>query len=239
MRKSGAVIGLTISLVLFVISCKHEIPDQTGTGGGNNGNNPPPTVNCSPDTAYFQQQVLPIFISNCSVSGCHDNITRQDGVVLTSYNSIMSTGDIRPGNPGNSEVYEKITEHDNDDRMPPPPRNRLTQQQIDLIRTWIVQGAKNNSCISSSCDTANVTYSGAIRNIISNKCQGCHSGANPSGGFDYSTYNGVKARVDDGKLWGAVNHVQGFSPMPKNGSKLSDCELGQIKKWIDAGAPNN
>ena len=93
--------------------------------------------------------------------------------------------------------------------------------------------------MSSSCDTGNVTYSGAIRNIISNKCQGCHSGANASGGFDYSTYNGVKANADDGKLWGAVNHVQGYSAMPKNGSKLSDCELGQIKKWIDAGAPNN
>ena len=54
-------------------------------------------------------------------------------------------------------------------------------------------------------------------------------GKAPAGGYDYSTCMGVKARVNDGKLWAAVNHVTGFSPMPKNGNKLSDCELKQIK----------
>ena len=117
MNKTGAVLGLVISLVLFVIACKHEIPGQTDTGG----NNPPSSV-CSPDTAYFQSQVLPIIISNCSVGGCHDNITHEDGIVLTSYNSIMSTGNIKPGNPGNSELYKKIIEHSNDERMPPPSK---------------------------------------------------------------------------------------------------------------------
>jgi mono/diheme cytochrome c family protein len=208
-------------------------------GGGGGGSNPPPVVSCSPDTAYFQQQVLPIFISNCSVSGCHDAISHQDGVILTNYAQIMNTGDIRPGNPNGSEAFEKITDPDNSDRMPPAPRSRLSASQIDVIRKWIMQGAKNNSCQSSSCDTSQVRYSTTIRNIISNKCQGCHSGNSAGGGYDYSSYAGLKARADDGKLLGAVYHMPGYSAMPKNGNMLSDCELVQIRKWVNAGAPNN
>jgi len=226
-----------VSVIALIISCKHQIPGITDTGGSG-GDNPPPTSTCSTDSVYFQQQVLPIFISNCAMSGCHDNASRQDGITLTSYQGIISGG-IRANNPGNSKVYRVITTTDPDDRMPRPPKNPLSQEQIDLIKKWIMQGAKNNSCVNASCDTANVTYSSSIKQIISNKCQGCHSSSNPAGSYDFSTYAGIKARVNDGKLWGAVNHVSGYSPMPKNGNKLSTCELAKIKKWIDAGAPNN
>jgi hypothetical protein len=229
-----------VSAIALIISCKHEIPGTEPTPGPGPGPGPvvPPSGStCSTDTAYFQQQVLPIFISNCALSGCHDAITRQDGINLTTYTGIRN--EVEPFDLNDSEIWEKITESDASDRMPPPPRNPLSQQQKDVIRKWIMQGAKNNSCVSASCDTAGVTYSGAITNIISNKCQGCHSGASPAGGHDLSTYTGVKARISDGKLWGAVNHIAGYSPMPKNGPRLSSCELSQIKQWMDAGAPNN
>jgi hypothetical protein len=230
-----------VSVLALIISCKHEIPGSTDAGGNNGGGNPAPPAasTCSPDSIYFQQQVLPIFISNCASSGCHDAVSHQDGVVLTSYNNIMTSGEIRAGNPNNSKAFKKITETDNNDRMPPAPRARLSQEQVEIIRKWIVQGAKNNSCQNSACDTASVTYSGAIRTIISNKCQGCHGNTSPGGGNNFTSYAGVKAKVDDGRLWGAVNHLSGFSPMPKNGNKLSDCELAQIRIWIAAGAPNN
>jgi Planctomycete cytochrome C len=245
--KKVTPIILSMVILSLVISCKHQIPGDDNTGGGTNGgnnggntgggNNPPVTATCSPDTAYFQQQVLPIFISNCSLSGCHDAASHQDGVVLTNYSGIRA--EVRPGDLNDSEIWEKINENDPDDRMPPPPRNPLPQAQKDIIKKWILQGAKNNSCVSASCDTANVSYSTVIKGLISNKCQGCHSGTAATNGYDFSTYQGVKARINDGKLWGAVNHMPGFSPMPKNGNKLSSCELAQVKKWIDAGAPNN
>lgn len=227
-----------VSAIAIMLSCKHEIPGgPSPVDPGTDPGNPPTASSCSPDTAYFQQQVLPIFVSNCALSGCHDAASHQDGIVLTSYNGVRN--EVRPGNLGNSEIWEKINDSDPDDRMPPPPRMPLPQAQKDIIRKWILQGAKNNSCVNAGCDTANVTYSGAIRNIVSNKCQGCHSGPAASGGYDFTNYSVLKARANDGKLWGAVNHLPGFSPMPKNGNKLSTCELAQIKKWIDAGAPNN
>lgn len=231
---------MSVSAIVWAISCRHQIPgitDSPGQGGSTDAN-PPAASACSADTAYFQQQILPVFISNCALSGCHDNASHKEGIVLTSYSGIVAGG-IRAGNPGNSKIYKVITTTKADDRMPQPPRNPLSQEQISLIAKWISQGAKNNSCVNASCDTANVTYNSSIKSIITDKCQGCHSGSSPAGGYDFSTYAGVKARVNDGKLWGAVNQVAGYSAMPKNGNKLSTCELDKLKIWINAGAPNN
>jgi len=233
---------MSVSVIVSAISCKHEIPGITDSPGsglpGSQANTPPAASTCSADTVYFQQQVLPVFISNCAMSGCHDDASHKDGIILTSYSGIMAGG-IRAGNPGKSKIYKVISTTKPDDRMPQPPRNPLSQEQISLISKWIGQGAKNNSCVNASCDTSNSTYSASIKYIISDKCLGCHSGSPPAGGYDFSTYAGVKARVNDGKLWGAVNHVPGYSAMPKNGPRLSACELAKIKIWIDTGAPNN
>jgi len=241
LKKLSFITLVSAGFVIFIISCKHQPIDTstgTGTGGGTGGGT---TVTCSPDTAYFQQQVLPIFISNCTEANCHNNNPGSNppkSVILTNYANIMSTGDVRPFRPDDSDVYEMITESDPSKRMPKgqPP---LPAAQIAIIRKWILQGAQNNSCVASACDSTNITFSGTIRPIITNKCLGCHSGTPPQGNINYSTYNGVKAKVDDGRLWGAINHLPGFSAMPKGGTKLSDCEIKQFKKWIDAGAPNN
>jgi len=248
MRSTGIIAPLFTFLLL---SCKHDtqgLPDPGagggGTGGGGTGNGGSgggggQVNNCDPNKIYFQQQILPILISNCAMSGCHDDASRQDGVILTSYEKVIATADVRPGRPADSDLYEVLIETDPDKRMPRPPRNPLSQQQIALIYDWIAQGAQNLSCQPTGCDTAQVSYSLTIRPIVSNKCQGCHSGAGASAGIDLSTYDGVKAKILDGRLWGAISHQPGFSAMPKNGSKLSDCELTQIRKWIDTGSPNN
>ncbi len=75
--------------------------------------------------------------------------------------------------------------------------------------------------------------------ILANNCVGCHGGTAPSAGITLNTYQGVRAQVTNGRLWGSVTHSPGYSPMPKNAAKLNDCQLTQIKKWIDAGALNN
>jgi hypothetical protein len=221
---------------LMTVSCKHYLP------ANNNGTteNPPVTTNsCSPDSIYFQQQVLPIIASNCAMSGCHDPVTHAEGLVLNSYSNIVQGENIRPFQPNESKIWKVIATTNLGDRMPPPPKDALTTEQKNIIYKWIMQGAFFNSCQSLNCDTSNVTYSMSIRPIIVNKCQGCHSASTPSGGIDLSQYTGVKAKVTDGKLWGSINFMQGYSAMPKNGQKLSDCELRQFRIWMDAGALNN
>lgn len=236
MQKNRILLALRFTTILFFTtgSCKHEIPvslvNQIPTGTSSDP--------CDPNKVYFEQQVLPILVSNCAKSGCHDNASHKEGVVVTSYNSILSTVGVRAGNALNSKLYKVITTTDNGDRMPPPPALPLTQQQKNLVFEWIQQGAQNLIC-QNMCDSNVFSFSSSVKNIISTKCVGCHSGTSAGGGIDLSTYANIKAKVTDGKLWGSINQLPGYSAMPQNGSKLSVCEITQIKKWIDAGSPNN
>lgn len=170
------------------------------------------------------------------MSGCHDAATRADGVQLTSYSTIMKY--IKAGNAADSKLYKVIIDTDPGDRMPPPPRSPLTAAQIAKIQKWINQGAKNNSC-GSSCDANVFTYSGAVKTMLDTKCVGCHSATNPGGNINLSTYASVRTVALNGKLYGSIAHQTGFSPMPKNSAKLSDCEITQVQRWIAAGALNN
>ncbi len=224
---------------LFVLNaCRHEILNPgngSGGGGTGGGGNLPPTSNCNPDSVYFVNDIMPLISSNCTMSGCHDNITHADGVNLTTYNKIM--GYVRPGDAANSKLYKVIIKTDGD-RMPPPPMAPMTTAQKALIQKWINQGAKNNSCIGS-CDTTVFTYSGAVKPIMDNKCAGCHNPSNLGGNIDVSTFAAVRVVALNGKLYGSIAHQTGYSPMPKNAAKLSDCEIRQVQKWITAGSQNN
>ena len=110
--------------------------------------------------------------------------------------------------------------------------------QIANIQKWINQGAKNNSC-TSACDASVFTYSGAIKPMLDTKCVGCHSASSPGGNINLSTYAAVRPLALNGKLYGSIAHQTGFSPMPKNSAKLSDCEITQVQRWIAAGSLNN
>lgn len=232
-RQLVYLIIMSVSLLL-ILSCKHPYGDLADSVTQIGDTSTP----CDATKIYFQQQVLPILVSNCAMSGCHDDATHKEGVVLTSYQKVMATTEVRPGNPGNSKLYKVIVDPDPGDRMPEPPQNPLTQQQIQVIYAWIQQGAQNLVC-ENMCDSSLFTFSGAIQPLIQSKCQGCHSGVNAQGGIDISTYQLLKAKVIDGKLWGSINQLPGYSPMPKNGAKLSDCEIKQFQKWIAAGSLNN
>jgi len=220
-------------LILFVtiISCKHEFPDVIIDVPVSGGEQP-----CSADTVYFQNKVLPLLNSSCAMSGCHDAITHKEGINLTTYSKIMSTGGVRPGNPSNSDLYKVLNKSGND-RMPQPPAPAFTQAQKDIIYKWILQGAKNNAC--NDCDTAVFTFSGAVSLTMNTYCRGCHNPSSPGGGIDVSTYAGVKSIAQNGKLVGSINHSPGFIAMPQSGNKLSGCKIEQIQRWVSGGALNN
>ncbi len=229
--------AVCIALLAIMNACRHELlyPGNGGGGGTGGGGGVGSTNTCSPDTAYFVNDIMPIISSNCAMSGCHDNTTHADGVRLVTYNNIMNYVDA--GNAAGSELYKVIIKT-NGDRMPPPPMPPLTAAQKALIQKWINQGAKNNAC-SGRCDTAVFTFSGAVKPLMDNKCAGCHNPANLGGNIDLSTYNGVRTVAVNGKLFGSVSHQTGYSPMPQGAAKLSDCEITQIQKWITAGSLNN
>lgn len=103
------------------------------------------TMNCrhSPDESdypqmCFERDILPVFLNNCALSGCHDG-TRE--YRLTGYSDIMRL--VSPGNPDNSEIYKAIT--GSGEEMMPPGRP-LSLENRTKIRMWIGQGATPSSC---------------------------------------------------------------------------------------------
>ena len=169
MKKS---ISFFFLCLVLVVACKHMPPliptDPTNppVGGGP----------CDPDTVYFQNDILPIFQTNCAKSACHNAASHIEGIILTDYNNIVSTGEIVGGRPNSGKIYESIISSSSSDIMPPPPDAPLTADQIAKILKWINQGAKNNYC-DAGCDTVNVKYSTQVKSLLSSKCTGCHNTA--------------------------------------------------------------
>lgn len=91
---------------------------------------------------------------------------------------------------------------------------------------------------SATCDSTNVTYSVTVSTILQNNCLSCHAQSNPSAGVILEGYDNVKTYATSGALYGTISYSTGFTQMPASG-KMSDCNVALIKKWIDAGAPNN
>ena len=96
---------------------------------------------------------------------------------------------------------------------------------------------------NGSCDTTVVIrYSADIQPILNSSCganNSCHNASTTSGVL-LNSYNGVKSVANDGRLWSAVIWDGNASFMPQaSSSKINDCYLAKIRKWLDEGAPNN
>ena len=123
---SLVIIFLFFSLSVFNNSCKHQ-PQNVSTLR----------------TVCFESEVLPIFQSNCTMPGCHNDSKEDKEFNLKTYNEIIKF--VSPGKPLNSEIYKVITNKFGE-IMPPSPNNPLSESQRSLIYVWILQGAK-------TCDT--------------------------------------------------------------------------------------
>lgn len=232
LNKPSVNVALLIVLMAALLdSCIHEsFIDPNSLNGGE-----PSIPGCVYDgEVCFESSVLPIFVSSCAMSGCHDATSREEGFVLDSYVNIVRKG-INPGNASSSKLYKVLFEN-GEDRM--PPDGSLTQAQKDSIKLWINQGAKNTTNCNCTCDDTQFTYAAIIQPIMTTYCVGCHKPGSLGGNIDLSTYTKIKTQVTNGKLLGSVTHATGYVAMPQGG-KLEDCQISQIQKWIDAGALNN
>lgn len=223
-------------IISALVSCVHDPLEGPGTGNPDNGENGGGNTDCDPNTVYFTNTILPLLQSRCAQPGCHSQADMEDGVGMFSYDIIMEQ--VSPGNPGNSDLWEAITDDDPEDRMPPAGEGTLSTEEINTITTWIQQGAQNNTC-TSDCDPGIFTFSGAVQSTIQTYCQGCHSGSNPDAGISLTGYSQIQAIALDGRLMHALNGTGGYTQMPYQSNPLSDCRKQQIQAWIDSGSPNN
>ena len=192
------------------------------------------TWKASEPSVCFSENILPIFVSKCSMSGCHSSGSQRRSD-FTTYEGIMTKVDA--GHPLRSEIYKKID--GSNPSMPPSGETPLTAQEIYYIKAWISMGALNPSNCLTVCDTTSFKFTEDIQPIINIWCVGCHSAASAGGGYNLSTYSGVVSAVTNNQLMGAIKHSSGFNPMPQGGNQLSSCQISQIQSWINSGYPNN
>jgi hypothetical protein len=180
----------------------------------------------------FERDILPIFNSKCAMSGCHDAGTAAEGYDLSNYKKIVSDGIVK-GKPNSSELYEVVA----DNEMPPKGYTKLSDAEKQMLYDWIADGAKNGINCAVKCDSAVSGFTAVIQPMMTKYCVGCHAYPNASAQVELSGYIGVKNAINQGLLK-SMDHT-GYYPMPKGGAKLSDCEINQVRNWIQRGAPND
>lgn len=130
-------------------------------------------------------------------------------------------------------------------------RNLLNKFNVYLGAAIIVAGIAASSCTKQNeetlkaqsggvtCDTTGMKYSADVVTILQANCYRCHGNGNINGGVTLDSYANVVTQVNNGNLIGAITHAAGYTPMPFDGGKLSDCDIAKIKAWINEGTPNN
>ncbi len=91
----------------------------------------------------------------------------------------------------------------------------------------------------TQCDTTNISYQTTLVPLMKTYCNACHNASAPSAAIATDNYQGLRTIALNGKLYGSIAHLSGYSPMPKGGNKLSTCDIQKVKIWINAGAPEN
>jgi len=112
---------------------------------------------------------------------------------------------------------------------------------ILLLFLTIPHSCKNNNEEElygiKPCDTSNVTWESKIKDLMAKNCVHCHGPDVAYNGVRHDSYEAEMIVVNDGRLRGVVNHLDGYVKMPKDRGKLPDCELKLINTWLDNGAP--
>jgi len=132
MRFNVLAIALSVATLAFISGCSKEVS--------------------------FKQDVKPIINDTCLE--CHDGKgegSEESGLILNTYDDLMRGTKfgqvVVPGDSESSTLYRLIS-HKADPKIHMPPhtkdtlaskiKNPLSDKQIEVVKTWIDQGAKNN-----------------------------------------------------------------------------------------------
>ena len=91
------------------------------------------TSNC----VHYEDEIQPIFNANCT--SCHGG---SGGLALTSYSDLMGNDVVDPGNSMTSKLIQKLK--GTLGTQMPKNQDPLDAATINLIETWINEGAKDN-----------------------------------------------------------------------------------------------
>lgn len=128
--KLFSIAALPLGLALAV----HGAPGPTATAAWS------PVIGQAGDVS-FSGQIAPMFRESCV--GCHGEETQEAGLRLDSYEAVMAGSEygavIEAGSPENSLLLDMIAAGEM-----PQEDDAWESEQVDLVRSWIAEGAGNN-----------------------------------------------------------------------------------------------
>jgi mono/diheme cytochrome c family protein len=165
----------------------------------------------------FTKQVAPILNSRCG--GCH--VRKASGMFsMANYTALMKGSPagvvIFKGDGKGSVLMEKI-----DDGEMPPSGQKIPASEIEILRKWIVEGAKFDGADPAADITAlatagtpaappmppmvqiatgkeTVSFSKDIAPVLAEKCTGCHGTNRPRENFSVNTFESLLKGGDAG-----------------------------------------
>ena len=102
---------------------------------------PQPEPPLQPEAApgvSFQEDISPILQASCAVQGCHAGPNPPKGLNLETFADFEKGNVFNPGDSNGSVVIQRI------DGGGMPPGAPLADDQIQLFKDWIDEGAENN-----------------------------------------------------------------------------------------------
>lgn len=193
--------------------------------------------------SVFQQHVRPILQEKCS--RCHGPEQQKADLMLSSPAGILKGGEsgeiLTPGDPAESLLFEMIEKG----AMPPTKKDRLSKEQVELIRRWIEDGAK-----LGAAETKRQLTQDDIIPILLLRCTACHGAQKQEAGLDLRTVTGMLRGGTSGPALVPGNAEQSLilkkitsGEMPPRRRLVEASvkpmevnELGRLEQWIADGA---
>jgi hypothetical protein len=117
--------------------------------------------------AFFEGQVRPLLIRHCLECHSESSGQRKGGLWLDRREGWERGGDsgpaIIPGHADRSPLIRSVRYHDESLQM--PPKNRLSQEEVDVLERWVTMGAPDprDAAMAGAVRTTEIDYAAARR----------------------------------------------------------------------------
>jgi WD40 repeat protein/mono/diheme cytochrome c family protein len=116
------------------------------------GAEPPASKTPEPTKVSYYRDIRRILQQNCQ--GCHQPAKPMGGYVMTSPAALLDKGEtgepgVVPGKPELSRIVAQITPQGGKPPAMPKGKDPLSERDVNLIKQWIVQGAKDDTPASA------------------------------------------------------------------------------------------
>lgn len=212
-----------------------------------------PGALCAAEKVDFVKQVKPLLEGSCT--HCHGAKEDKGDFRMHTLEDLKKGNEngpgLTPGDPSKSAIYTTLLLDLEDDMvMPPKKEGLLEKSQIEVLKTWIEQGADWPAGVVLE-QTPRIKFEKHIQPILEQNCVSCHDDKKSKGDWIITT---KKQAFESGEnapnivpfdtKQSAIYHLTALAadeddlmPPKKSGGPLSKEDINFLKLWIEQGAP--